>query len=249
MHPSAMDNGRRFFDAYVKRMGNVRVAEIGSQNVNGSLRDVCPAEAEYIGLDFVAGNGVDLVLSDPYHFPLDSGSVDIVVSSSCFEHSSMFWLSFNEVLRLLKPNGLFFLNAPSNGLFHRYPVDSWRFYPDAGSSLVEWAKRCGVNAALLESYTAYQKGDVWNDFVAVFLKNEVHIGDHPARILDTLTEFTNGLLHGRDTFLNPEEQPQDLSDKLTAQQELKALRAENEALKEELLAVSCRATRGNPSAK
>ena len=34
---------------------------------------------------------------------------------------------------------LFYLNAPSNGEFHRYPVDCWRFYPDAGGALGDLA--------------------------------------------------------------------------------------------------------------
>ena len=79
-----------------------------------------------------------MVLDDPYHLPLASESVDVVVSSSRFEHVEFFWLMFNEVLRVFKPDGLFYLNAPSNGEFHRYPVDCWRFYPDAAQALVNW---------------------------------------------------------------------------------------------------------------
>lgn len=237
MHPSAMENGKRFFDTYARRMGAAKVVEIGSQNVNGSLRDVCPNSVEYVGIDFVHGNGVDLVLTDPYHFPLDDASVDIVVSSSCFEHSSMFWLTFNEVMRILKSRGLFYLNAPTNGFFHRYPIDSWRFYPDAGSSLVDWAKRSGFQCALLESYVSPQKDDVWNDFVAVFLKDDAHIAEHPHRILDGLSDYNNGLRGESEVFLNPTSRPQDLCDKLDALHEIEALRAENDALKAQLLAI------------
>ena len=87
--------------------------DIGAQDVNGSLRPLVPEGCRYIGLDFEAGPGVDLVLDDPYRLPFDAGSVDTVVSSSCFEHVEFFWLMFNEVLRVLKPNGLFYLNVPS----------------------------------------------------------------------------------------------------------------------------------------
>jgi SAM-dependent methyltransferase len=71
-----------------------------------------------------------------YKLPFADGSVDVVLSSSCFEHSEFFWLLFLEILRVLRPEGLFYLNAPSNGPFHRYPVDCWRFYPDSGNALV-----------------------------------------------------------------------------------------------------------------
>src|SRR5690606_16595120 len=150
----------------------------------------------YVGLDFAAGPGVDLVLNDPYHLPFADGSVDAVVSSSCFEHIEMFWLMFNEVLRVLKPKGLFYLNAPSNGEFHRYPVDCWRFYPDAGEALVRWGVRSGWQPALLESFTTHQQRDIWNDFVAVFVKDAACVGQHPARMLDRLERYMNGRRHG-----------------------------------------------------
>lgn len=212
MHPTAMINCKHFLDAYasvfVSRKA-VRVVEIGAQDVNGSLRSLMPANFDYVGVDFVAGKGVDVVLDDPYHLPFDNESADMVISSSCFEHSQMFWLVFLEILRVLKPRGLFYLNAPSNGDIHRYPVDCWRFYPDSGGALVAWARRNSINAVLLESYTSAQYHDIWNDFVAVFLKEEIHIGDFPVRILDTKSDFINGLVHGSDVFRNPSALPED----------------------------------------
>jgi len=40
-----------------------------------------------------------------------------------FEHDVMFWESFLELVRVLRPGGLLYLNAPSNTAFHRYPLD------------------------------------------------------------------------------------------------------------------------------
>jgi len=50
---------RRFFEVYcpVLPAEDFTIAEIGSQNVNGSLREVCPADAKYIGIDLVEGDG------------------------------------------------------------------------------------------------------------------------------------------------------------------------------------------------
>ena len=206
MHTSALLNAKRFFDAYAPAFNDVRprprVIEIGSRDINGSLRQVCPAAYEYVGLDFEAGKGVDVVLDDPYALPFDSGTADIVLSSSCLEHSEMFWLLFLEVMRILKPGGLFYLNVPSNGDFHRYPVDCWRFYPDSGRALVTWARRNALNPVLLESYVGRQEEDIWNDYVAVFLKDASQVGLHTGRILQTLRLFTNGMLHGSDQILN-----------------------------------------------
>jgi SAM-dependent methyltransferase len=210
MHPTAMNNAKNFFEIYSKYFqlkGVTKVVEIGSQNVNGSIREVCPKEFSYIGVDFLEAKGVDLVIEDPYSLPFESESIDMVVSSSCFEHSEMFWLVFLEILRVLKPKGLFYLNAPSAGSFHRYPVDCWRFYPDSGKALISWAKRNGLNAGILESYT--QKGGHWYDFVGIFIKDITHADYFKNRILDLKKDYENGQLYGSNEILNFSEVCQD----------------------------------------
>lgn len=102
----------------------------------------------------------------------------------------------------MKPNGLFYLNVPSNGTFHRYPVDCWRFYPDSGSALVTWGKRNGFNPALLETYTSCQAKHSWNDYVAVFIKDESFVNNHPKRITSEFKEFYNGGVYGEQEFRN-----------------------------------------------
>jgi SAM-dependent methyltransferase len=212
MHPTAMQNCKEFFECYsptIPSDGGIRVIDIGSQNVNGSLRAVCPPAYAYIGVDFVHGEGVDTVLKDPYELPFATGSTDIVLSSSCFEHAEMFWLLFLEILRILKPGGLFYLNVPSNGDFHRWPVDCWRFYPDSGRALVKWAKRNGISVAMLESFTSTQIGDQWNDFVAVFLKDESRVTQFPGRILAKKNNYHNGLLYAQEEVLRHSILPED----------------------------------------
>jgi SAM-dependent methyltransferase len=213
MHDTALDNGKAFFDAYLPPGSRARVLDIGAQDVNGSLRSVCPEGVEYIGVDFAPGPGVDIVLSDPYTLPFADAHADAIVTSSCFEHSELFWLLFVELLRVLRPEGLLYLNAPSNGAFHRYPMDCWRFYPDSGKALVTWARRCGYNAVLLESFVSAQSAHNpwgWNDFVAVFARDEGHVGLHPRRILDTKAGFTSGMMHGVPTFANYATQTEDM---------------------------------------
>jgi len=213
MHYSSLQNCQQFFESYGESINiiapNAHVVEIGSQDVNGSLRTLCPEQFKYTGVDFVAGKGVDLILDDPYRLPFDSESVDVVLSSSCFEHSEMFWLLYIEIMRILKPTGVFYLNVPSNGELHRWPVDCWRFYPDSGRALISWAKRNGMNPQLLESYTSTQIGDQWNDFVAVFLKNETNTEKYPNRILHRKTDYSNGLLYGENDFSKMSIMPED----------------------------------------
>lgn len=118
MHVTAMSNAEHFFYTYVHNNDskkNLKIVEIGSQDINGGIRQLAPKDSEFVGLDFQVGPGVDLLLSDPYVFPLEDENCDVVLSSSCFEHSEFFWLTFLEALRILKPHGLLYINAPSTG--------------------------------------------------------------------------------------------------------------------------------------
>jgi SAM-dependent methyltransferase len=209
MHPSALTNGKLFFETYAAKLDGATVVDIGAQNVNGSLRDVMPAHLRYIGVDFIEASGVDVVLEDPYKLPFDDASIDIVVTSSCLEHSEMFWVTFLEILRVLRPQGLLYMNVPSNGDFHRYPVDCWRFYPDSGNALVTWARRNGLQPRLLECFVAEQEVEVWNDYVAVFVKDEQFAAAHTARMIDRKQDFTNGMVAGSSELLKPRSETED----------------------------------------
>lgn len=210
MHDTAMALGRQFFETYAAGRTGLRIVDIGAQDVNGSLRSVAPPGCEYVGLDFSEGRGVNVVISDPYAMPLPDGCADIVVSSSCFEHAEFFWLLFNDLLRLLKPDGLLYINVPSNGDFHRYPVDCWRFYPDSGVALQNWARRSGhAGATLLESFTGAQRSQSWNDFVAVFVKDGAFAAAHPHRMQERYLDFSNGIVLGRSGFANERVHPED----------------------------------------
>ncbi len=214
MHRTALSNGRRFFATYAEHVpAGTTVLDIGS--AGASLRSICPPQLKYLGVDLVADPGVDLVLEDPYRLPLPDASVGVVVSSSCFEHSQMFWLVYLEIMRVLTPEGLLYLNVPSNGNFHRYPVDCWRFYPESGMALVQWGRRNGLNDAVLESYTSNQNlRETWNDFVCVFIKDATRASRYPRRIIDGFRDFSNGLRGpiepGREpAFELPSDRPQD----------------------------------------
>jgi SAM-dependent methyltransferase len=208
VHRTAIANAKLFYDVYVRPLGPVTVVEIGSQNVNGSIKTQFP-EVRYVGLDFAQGEDVDVILEDAYNFPLEDNFADVVVTSSCFEHAEFFWLTFVEGVRILKPGGLFYINAPANGPVHRYPTDCWRFYPDAGRALAKWAQREGYDVVELESYTSEQQNGYFNDYVAVFLKDSSQLARHPARIIDTHTGYTNGHRHGVEDLQNHQPVPED----------------------------------------
>jgi len=200
MHKSAMNHARLFFETYAVG-NNLNIIEIGSQDVQGSIRKLKPADASYTGYDFVSGTGVDVVVDHPFKLPIENNTVDIVISSSCFEHASLFWMNFLEAIRVLKPNGLFYMQAPSNGEFHRWPVDCWRFYPDAGTALAQWGRLSGYpNCQLVESFVGDKDNDIWKDFVSVYIKDATYIDQYPNRILDSLENYTNGIKYGDNNF-------------------------------------------------
>ena len=111
MHDTAYEIGRLFFRSYVS--AGDAVLDIGSMDVNGSLRDFRPEGSLYIGVDLSTGNGVNLVVRSNCQLPFADEVFDIVVATSCFEHDAMFWLTFLEVCRVLKRGGYVYLNTPS----------------------------------------------------------------------------------------------------------------------------------------
>lgn len=202
MHKTAEENAKRFFNEYVYNNDTeLKILEIGSYIGGFNIRSLNPKNSNYVGVDLSSGPGVDVVLNDPYVLPFDDNSFDYVISSSCFEHIDFFWLSFNEIMRVLKPSGVFYLNAPSNGDFHRYPIDSWRFFPDSAHSLTKWANRNGFNTILLEQYTSDKESDIWSDYVGIFLKDSMFIDKHPNRIINNFNNYTNGSIYPHNKIL------------------------------------------------
>ena len=207
MHPSASELGRLFFQFYWKD-GFRRILDIGSLVVNGSLRQYRPPAAEYVGIDLSEGPGVDLVLEDPYQYLFPPGHFDLIVSTSCFEHDPMFWLTFLEASRVLSPSGFLYINAPSNGWYHTHPWDNWRFYPDAALALESWGRRSGCPMNVIESFFAGRSnGDVWNDCVMIFSKAHVV----PERFISDVTPVAYNIRKlGHIDLGNPSPYPEDM---------------------------------------
>lgn len=243
MHITALRYARLFFESYCTDMPSALVLDIGSQDVNGSIRDVCPNHFVFQGIDFVPGKGVDIVLQDPYVLPFDTDTAEIITCSSCFEHSEFFWLLFLEMVRCLKPEGVLYLNVPSNGTFHQYPVDCWRFYPDAGRALCAWARRNGYSLSLHESFIGersadgLQQGGAWHDFVAVFRKTE-SLPEMTRRIVDSAHSFTNAYLQPDIALHKPARLSPDHAALAEQTDLLTAAKAEHAALVAELAAIS-----------
>ncbi|MBA3928358.1 MAG: methyltransferase type 11 [Xanthomonas sp.] len=174
MHLSSYQHMEDLVSRYLRTGEPLSVLDIGSYDVNGSYRTLfADSKWSYVGVDLETGPGVDLVLKSPYQLPLASGSVDVVISGQAFEHVEYFWLSWLEMLRILKPGGLVFLIAPSRGPEHRYPQDCWRFYPDGYRALARYGQ-CELVEVTTDWEPHADPGSApWGDTVGVFRKSEL----------------------------------------------------------------------------
>ena len=170
MHPTAYENAKLFYEKHCK--GNVKgkdVLDVGSLNVAGNTLKSIFAKGNYIGLDQNEGANVDVV-SSSHEMPFKTSSFDIIVSTSCFEHDDMFWLTFSEMCRVLRTGGLIYICAPSSGQYHGFPGDNWRFYKDSWKSLEKWGKRGGYNINLIETYI--DTAGHWKDSIGIYKKGD-----------------------------------------------------------------------------
>ena len=92
---------------------NKSVLDIGSLNINGSLRDFF-VNCHYTGIDLDSGVGVDIVCSgQDYNAP--DQTYDVVCSSECFEHNPYWMETFNNMIRMCKFEGFVFFTCASDG--------------------------------------------------------------------------------------------------------------------------------------
>lgn len=169
MHASSLENMQRCYEKFVKNWqwqvkDIISVIDIGGLNVNGSYADIFSGKKFlYQSADIESNENVDILLNEPYKLPFADNSVDIIISGQAFEHVEFFWLLFAEMVRVLKSEGLMILIAPSAGPIHNFPVDCYRFYPDAYRALAKYTE-CNLLEVKLD-----ERGP-WKDLVGVFCK-------------------------------------------------------------------------------
>ncbi len=122
-----------------------RVIDIGSYDVNGSLRSLF-SRGSYIGVDRVAGPNVDVVMPSDYQIPVRGA--DLVVSSSCLQYVRNPFKLVAEGFRCLKNGGFAVWCAPrheGDGLLGLpdelspngdSSFDCWRFLVDGMAELL-----------------------------------------------------------------------------------------------------------------
>lgn len=176
MHPTVMD----WTAQHVARLGVQRtwaVLEVGSYDVNGTVRPLFADAGAYVGVDVVPGPGVDMVY-DGLTLPYESDTFDVVVSTEMLEHCTRPWRIVAEMARVLRPGGTLLLTArgwvitklmPGAGeggvdigevacFAYHNPPDLWRY---SGGALHELALDAG-----LDVYDVTQDGLVAGWFIA-----------------------------------------------------------------------------------
>lgn len=110
------------------------VIEVGSLDVNGSLRSVITPfkPITYIGVDICTGPGVDEIC-DAENLIKKFGieRFDVVVSTELLEHVVNWRKVVSNLKRLLVCGGYLFITTRSKGTkYHGWPYDFWRYEID-----------------------------------------------------------------------------------------------------------------------
>jgi len=110
---------------------NKKVIEVGSMDVNGSVRPLLESYGpkQYVGVDIVRGPSVDVVCNAEGLLDVfPSNSFDVVISTEMLEHVRNWQKVISNLKALVTPGGLTFISTRSRGFpYHGYPHDFWRY--------------------------------------------------------------------------------------------------------------------------
>jgi len=107
------------------------ILEVGSYDVNGSLRPVAEAfrPTSYTGVDLISGPGVDEVcdITDLVRY-FGVGVFDVVIATEVLEHVKWWRKGVTNLKHVLKPGGIIIVTVPTRRCgYHGTPEDHWRF--------------------------------------------------------------------------------------------------------------------------
>lgn len=124
MHPSAMEFVTRVVSDHALSDAG-RVLEVGSYNVNGSVRPLF--KGDYHGVDIREGPGVDAIIFEPLiKWDLGSYKYDVVVSTEMLEHALRPWEAIEGMYNALNNGGWLILTCRGFDERGCYPVHDTR---------------------------------------------------------------------------------------------------------------------------
>lgn len=93
---------------------NSNIFEVGSYDVNGTIRNIFNSCETYVGADLVAGPGVDIVGSG-HEIDLENDKFGLTLSCECFEHNPFWVETFQNMYRMTQPDGYVVVTSASRG--------------------------------------------------------------------------------------------------------------------------------------
>ena len=107
---------RAFTEFYLKNnfSKDINVLEIGSYDVNGSVKQQFNFTRKYIGIDLTSGPNVDVVLDGSQADELNQ-NFDMILSFECFEHAKNWKTIFKKIYSILNTNSFVVLSMASTG--------------------------------------------------------------------------------------------------------------------------------------
>lgn len=150
-----------YSDADTAKKTGARVLELGSLDINGSVRslfnDLVSNGGYYLGLDVQEGPGVDLV-ADASVYTEDT-PYDIVVCAEVFEHTALWKKIIKNTHSLLVPGGMFIATMAGEGrhphsAIDENPIRDWEYYKNVTGPMLEE----GLGAAGFSEYSVNVRG-------------------------------------------------------------------------------------------
>lgn len=99
-------------DHFPEFFNDVSVVEIGSLNINGTVRDFFTNPKSYVGVDIIEGPGVDVVIPGK---DFEAEGIDTVISTECFEHDKDWVKTFDNMVKMARPGGFVVFTCASTG--------------------------------------------------------------------------------------------------------------------------------------
>ena len=107
------------------------IIEVGSYDVNGSLRPIAIAlePSLYIGVDIQMGPGVDQICkAENLINKFGINQFDLLICTELLEHCLNWKKVIHNLKEIIKPDGILLITTRSNGFgYHGYPFDFWRY--------------------------------------------------------------------------------------------------------------------------